>query len=330
MARSRWMGAAFTAAAVLTAAGCGYIGETMPPLLNIPRPISDLRAIERGDKIVVEFTTPALTTEGAVLKTLGRLELRAGPGPEGPFQADAWASAAKVWDVPAHLEAGRFEIAAPEWVGREIILGMKAFGTNGRDAGWSNLVVLNVTAPLGRPRNVKAVAVAAGVRLTWEPATASSYRVFRRGPGEQAAVEAAQTDQPEWLDTATVYDRPYLYRIQAFRKNGSTNSESELSDWVEIVPKDTFAPAAPSGVRAIAGTRTIELAWEPGAEPDLAGYRVYRSEGGGAFVKMGESSGPAYSDAGVESGKQYQYSISSLDLLGNESARGAPVSITAP
>jgi hypothetical protein len=329
MLRCRWIGAALAACAVLTAAGCGYIGEPLPPLLHIPRPVADLRAVQRADRVIVEFTVPTLTTEGAVLKQLGRLELRAGPGPEGSFSADAWASTAKVWDVPAGLEAGRFEIPAADWVGREIVLAMKAFGANGRDAGWSNLVVLSVAPPLGRPQDLKAAAVREGVRLEWK-ASAPSYRVFRRGPGEKQASEVARTDRPEWVDTSTEYDKPYLYRIQAFQQAGSSTAESQVSDWAEIVPKDTYAPTVPSGVKAIAGARTIELAWERGAEPDLAGYRVYRSEGDGPPSRVAETLAPTYSDVRVESGKRYRYAVSSFDALGNESSRSEPVEIAAP
>jgi len=36
--------------------GCGYIGEPLPPALNIPSRVTDLRAVEFGDKILAEWT----------------------------------------------------------------------------------------------------------------------------------------------------------------------------------------------------------------------------------------------------------------------------------
>ena len=41
----RWLVAA-AAAALL--AGCGYIGDPLPPLLNIPARVTDLTAVQRG------------------------------------------------------------------------------------------------------------------------------------------------------------------------------------------------------------------------------------------------------------------------------------------
>jgi hypothetical protein len=330
MAHTRWWRAAAAAGLTVFFAACGYIGEPMPPLLNIPKPVTDLRAIEHGDRIVVTFSPPRLTTEGVALKRLGRLELRAGPGPEGAFHPDAWASAAKVWQIPADPQQGRFEIPAGDWIGKEIILGIKAFGTNQRDAGWSNLVALAVVPPLARPADLRAAAVPQGVRLSWT-GQAPSYRIFRRGPGEQSPLEIATTDKPEWVDASTEYGKTYQYSVQAFRSAGHSSAESEISPPVEIVPKDTFPPAVPAGLKAIAGSQTIELAWDRNPESDLAGYRVYRAEGNGAWTRVAAAvTSPAYSDRKIESGKRYRYAVTAYDRLDNESPRSEPVEVTAP
>ena len=55
-------------------AGCGHVGDPMPPALHIPAPVSDLAAVERGDRIIVQFTVPELTTDGMVIKEYGELD----------------------------------------------------------------------------------------------------------------------------------------------------------------------------------------------------------------------------------------------------------------
>jgi fibronectin type 3 domain-containing protein len=71
---------------------------------------------------------------------------------------------------------------------------------------------------------------------------------------------------------------------------------------------------------------SVELSWESNTEPDLAGYRVYRSAGGGAFEKVADVSEiPAYSDHAVERGKTYRYAVTAMDKSGNESGRSATV-----
>src|SRR5262249_45012866 len=81
-------------------AACGYVGNPLPPTLDIPQPISDLRVAEYGEKILVEFTVPPLTTEGLALKSIRSLDLRIGPAP-APWNDNAWASSAKQVDCAA-------------------------------------------------------------------------------------------------------------------------------------------------------------------------------------------------------------------------------------
>ena len=54
----------------LFAAGCGSVGEPLPPLLNIPERSQDLSAVQTPEGIVLEWTWPAETTEGMPLKDL--------------------------------------------------------------------------------------------------------------------------------------------------------------------------------------------------------------------------------------------------------------------
>ena len=85
-------------------AGCGYIGNPRPPALDIPSALIDLRAAEDGDRILMVFTIPILTTEGMPLKSLRSVDLYAGPyaGPaNSPFNAAAWAETAKKYSVSA-------------------------------------------------------------------------------------------------------------------------------------------------------------------------------------------------------------------------------------
>src|SRR5206468_3717944 len=84
----------FTTAAMLSLCGCGYIGEPMPPALNIPQPVQDLRVVQYGDRLVVDFTIPGLTMEQLPVKETGTAELRIGPG-GAPFDMNRWIAGAK-------------------------------------------------------------------------------------------------------------------------------------------------------------------------------------------------------------------------------------------
>ncbi len=315
----------------LILSGCGYFGEPLYPLLNIPNRVGDLTAVQRGGVIVYQFTLPLLTTEGKQAR-IGRVELRAGEAGPGTFHVDDWAARAKPMDVvydqgKPHVMS---EMPASPWVGKDLVLAVKVYGVNKREAGWSNTALLAVIAPLEPPMSVEATAVAEGVRVTWK-GSAERYKIFRRVEDNPNFALMATVEKNEWIDAATEYRKRYEYKIQALRKLATGDVESELSEAASVTPEDKFPPAVPKGLNAIVATQGFELVWERNTEPDLAGYRLYRSVGGGAFEKLADvADTPSYSDRSVESGKVYRYKVSSVDRSQNESAQSEPVEILAP
>jgi fibronectin type 3 domain-containing protein len=105
---------------------------------------------------------------------------------------------------------------------------------------------------------------------------------------------------------------------------------------VKVFANDIFPPAVPSGLQAAASgpgqPPFVDLIWAPDSEADLAGYRVYRRVNNGQILKLNSElvKTPAYRDTNVVPGKTYSYSVSAVDIRGNESARSEEVSETAP
>lgn len=314
-------------------AGCGSIGDVLPPTLDIPLPVTDLRARQAAGKVIVDFTVPALTTEGLPL-VLRSAELRAGPYAGEPFDADAWAAQARVLDTSG-LKPGpaRIEVDAAPWTGQEVFFRVRLFGKKGRDGGWSGFASLRVVAPLAAPSGLSAEATAAGVRLTWAgPAEPGGllYRVLR-GVGQGAPSEAAVVGARQWLDTDARYGESYSYVVQAVLRTGGAVAESAWSAPVSITPVDRFPPAAPGGLAAVAGPSSIELTWDGNGEADLGGYVVYRAAGDSGWQRAGERLGvPSYSDRNVQPGTRYRYAVTAVDQLGNESPRSSPVEAQLP
>ncbi|MFB3829277.1 MAG: fibronectin type III domain-containing protein [Bryobacteraceae bacterium] len=317
------------AAVALASAGCGYIGEPLPPLLNIPERITDLAAVQRGGKIIAQFTAPRLTTEGVVMRTAPRLELRAGEGGD-PFDADRWAERSPVI-TSGVVEDGRarYEFPAAAWTGKEIILGARAVAANGRDSGWSNLVVLRVAPPPQQPVGLRGESVPDGVRLTWQGA-GGRFRVYRHGEGETPA-PVATAEGTAWVDTTAEAGKTYTYVVQALVNTGENEAESELSAPAGVVVEDRRPPAAPTGVTAAASAGSIQIVWDRNAEADLAGYRVYRSVSEGQRALAADMlTAPLYTDRAIEPGKTYSYTVSAVDKSGNESGQSEAAEATAP
>jgi hypothetical protein len=303
------------------------VGDPLPPLRNIPGPIADVAAVQRGGRLIVQFTPPTLTTEGMPVPTPLRVDLRVGVA-VNPFTPEGWASQAKqIPEVGVKDGLARYEIPAAEWAGREVTIAARTIGSNRKDSGWSNFVNLEIVPEPEKPAGVRPESTAKGVRLTWQGG-AGRYHVFRRAGDEKEYRLAASPEQPEWVDEGVETGKTYSYLVQRIVPAGVKTAESELSGAATITVKDSFPPATPTGLRAVGATSSIELTWERNTEADLAGYRVYRSAGDGPFEKVGDVAVPAYSDRAVEAGKPYRYRVTAVDASGNESERSSEVAVT--
>jgi hypothetical protein len=323
----------FLCAAALAAlmSGCGYVGNPMPPLADIPSAVKDLNAVQRGGAILVEFTVPLTTTENMPIRKVLKLDLRIGTA-GAPFDVGAWAAGAKqVTGAKYSNGIARYEIPSAEFTGKDVAVGVRAIGANGKAAAWSNIAMLPVIAPPETPREVQVGDTAAGEHLVWT-AKGDGFRVFRRIGDAGDFTLAATTQQPEWTDHDVDFDRLYTYRVQTVMKlAGGTEAEGDMSAEVTVTPRDVFPPAAPAALVASTAPTSIELSWNPNTERTMGTYSVYRSAAGAAFEKIADAVAiPAYSDRTAEHGKSYRYQVTAVSRTGHESPRSEPVEITLP
>lgn len=320
-------GAAFLSAFGL--AGCGYMGQPLPPALKRPVRVTDLAAVQRGSNVIVQFTIPKATTEDIPLKGDVDIELRVGP-PDKPFHLDVWQHNADRVPVAAKEDDGRpraaasIPVPARKWYGKTVDIAVNIRGPSGNTAGWSNFVILPVIPALAMPEDLQATDAPNGVHLEWR-AKAPEFRIFRKLVGEPDWKQIGTSTMPSYTDTIE-YGKTYQYRVQAVQKVDDTYAESEISDVHTIKPEDRFPPAVPAGLSAIPGSRSIELVWERNTEKDFGTYRVYRDG-----TKVAEDlTAPAYSDRDAKPGVKYSYRVSAVDTAGNESAKTAPVEAAIP
>ncbi len=322
------------AIAVLWLTGCGYVGPVLPPSPELPQAVTDLTVVERGDQLVISFSTPPRTTDNIPVQELSKIDLRIGPNIV-PFDFECWAASA----TPYELEPpGRNDPENPvgvtlsktvpitNWVGKRIAIAVRtAVKRKDHYSSWSNRVVLNVI-PAIAPPVVKAQSTAKGVLLTWSSEGSElDYRVFRKSAADAVPAEIGTSKVLEFLDTTSQYDTPYQYTVIAARGL----SESVRSESVSITPTDIFPPSVPSSITALAGPNSIEVSWQRSPEPDLKGYHVYRSVDGGPFQAVGGLlTVPAYSDRNVEHGKTYRYEVNAVDQKNNASERSIAAQVS--
>ncbi len=226
--------------------------------------------------------------------------------------------------------------------------------TNDRSAGLSNQVQVPLAPVLPPPIDLKGTVAADGVQLNWTgivhehdtPDMRHIYRVYRREAGtnkDTIAGEVALTTLPqaEFVDHSFEWQKTYDYRVCVVTvvptaAGPATQVEGDDSAPVEVVAKDVFPPAVPSGLQAVAsgvGQRPfIDLTWAPVTDADLAGYNIYRHEESQQPTKINTDlvKTPAFRDGTVQLGTRYYYSVSAVDLRGNESSRSEETSETVP
>ncbi len=100
---------------------------------------------------------------------------------------------------------------------------------------------------------------------------------------------------------------------------------TERDDLLGRFSVDTVPPAPPSGIAAMLRDAAIQLTWVAGGEPDLAGYRVYRSTSPlTGFTLIATTEATNYRD-NLE-GVVY-HRLTAVDRAGNESAPSVSVAL---
>lgn len=111
--------------------------------------------------------------------------------------------------------------------------------------------------------------------------------------------------------------------IRAQETLGSVAVESAASETACVMPADTFAPAPPRSLTAVASEGTISLIWEPNDESDLAGYLILRGAAPGEKLQALTAmpiTGATYRDTTIQPGAAYVYAVVAVDKGNNISA----------
>lgn len=239
----------------------------------------------------------------------------------------------------------------------EVTYAVEVQNRNSRSAGVSNRVHVPAIATLPPPTDLATQLTGDGVVLTWtsaaEPENSEGlqlrYRIYRRDESTNKDTIAGEVPLDEsgpahFTDSTLEWEKTYLYRITAVsilkRPDSEVQIEGDDTPPVRVIAYDVFPPAIPAGLQAAysgEGQKSfIDLIWAPVTNSDLAGYNIYRSEYrnemNGPAIKLNSElvKSPAYRDSAVTSGKTYTYTVSAVDVRGNESQQSEPTSEPVP
>jgi hypothetical protein len=269
-------------------ASCGAPGVPIPPSLELARPVTDLRAARKGDKVFLVWNVPAKTTDRQAIRHPGEtlvcrnLKLTADdckhpitkiPASRFPLTS----SASTVKGAPSAKVEASFTDTLPDELQKQdptaaITYAVSVENDSGRSAGLSNPVQVPSAPTLPPPANLRAEVKSDGVLLTWDCPHASmvadaityKVRIYRREQGKQSwtkvsdanVSDCASNSTSNFLDQTFEWERNYEYRatvVTVVTAPGKPEAEVEGDDTpaIAVFAHDVFPPAVPTGLQAV-------------------------------------------------------------------------------
>lgn len=339
---------------------CGTPGAPLPPSLGIPKPVTDLEAARTASTVTLTWTDPRETTDGELIRKRGKVIVfrrlsteasgrRIGEVALQPTLKEQQPGAKQsVTDSLAELLSGPTAAKQAEFASYTVV----AESSPGKDGGPSEEASVPLVPTLPQPRITLKV-IPGGVVVSWQNAavppaygsfqTNYSYRIMRREEGAKEPLKAGEAPAVgagiEFLDSGVEWQKTYQYWVtpvtswQLGGKRGEVEGESSAE--TTILANDTFPPAQPSGLQAVFSGQAepgIDLTWTPNTDQDLAGYNVYRQTADQPPAKINTElvKTPSFHDANVQPGNRYIYSVTAVDLRGNESAPSQQAAESVP
>jgi hypothetical protein len=351
-------------------ASCGAPGIPIPPSLELAKPVTDLRAVRKGDRVYLAWTIPVETTERRAIRHPGSTRVcrslddtmkgcgipAAETPPDAAVQAKS-APAKKDGSPVARMTASYVDKLSLDLQGHatsQVTYAVEVLNESNRSTGLSNQVQVPAAPTLPPPANFQTQVTAEGVVLSWTapppppqtPGLRHVYRVYRRAKGTNKDALAGELPLEDpgsvrLIDHSFDWEQTYSYRatvVSLIARDGKPELQVEGEDTprVTVVAHDVFPPAVPAGLQAVFSgvgqTPFVDLVWAPDTDADLAGYNIFRREQDEQPGKINSElvKSPSYRDANVQPGKTYFYSVSAVDVRENASSRSEEANETIP
>jgi hypothetical protein len=127
--------------------------------------------------------------------------------------------------------------------------------------------------------------------------------------------------ETQYTDPRLSWGATRCYAVRSVETVDALTVESEATSPTCVTLADTFPPAAPKGLQAVATEGVINLIWDANSETDLDGYILLRAVAPGdelAPITPSPIRETAYPDR-VPAGMRYVYALKAVDKAGNAS-----------
>lgn len=203
----------------------------------------------------------------------------------------------------------------------------------------SNLITIVPVEVPSPPTGIAAKSEPEGVSLSWQKpsgteATFAGYNIYRFPPiGDISELGLPVNSEP--VKETAFRDTPplgtYRYKVTAVAATGPPRIESDATQSVLVEFVDLVPPPLPAGLSVLSESDAVRLLWEAVPAPDLAGYRIFRTEETERKLLTPQLlTETLFRDDTIVRGTSYVYSVTSVDKNGNESAPASSDPVLVP
>ena len=271
--------------------GCGAPSVPLPPSLELPKPVTDLQATRKADRVSLSWSVPTQTTDGQTVRHMGPFQvcrtldsvMKECGTPVGTIAAPSVPQSSstqrkrgrqKSANPSAKIPASYVDTIPPDLQKEnptgQITYAVLAPNEDGRSAGLSNQVQVPAAPTLPPPEGLQAQVNGDGIVLNWAespegqelPHLRHSYRVYRREQGSANSIAIGEipldaSTRVQLVDHSFEWEKTYDYRVTVvtlISLPGKPAAEVEGNDSTElkVFAHDIFPPAAPAGLEAVA------------------------------------------------------------------------------
>jgi hypothetical protein len=329
---------------------CGKKGPPLPPFARVPAAPGEFAAARRGTTAQLRFVVPATNTDGSRPADLVRVDVYAMSSADTVTDDEVVRRGRRVGtldinpppDPDEDPDAPRPESAREKEVGLDqgapaqisesipdpdesgvryyVSVGVNKRGRRG-PASRRSAVPLGPAPSAPAPPEVSYDEKTITVSWTDEAADEGSagVEVYDATTGKRLTAKPITTGS--FADQRLEWGAERCYALGRLSEIDRMPVESEESEKTCVTLKDTFPPAAPTGVTAVAAEGSVNLIWNANSEGDLAGYLVLRGAAGEKPKPITPKpvQETTFRDT-VPTGSRVTYAIAAVDKAGNVSA----------
>ena len=280
---------------LLIAVSCGVKTAPYPAAATLPNKVLNLsQAITDTGEVILTWNTPENNMVGRPLKDLGGFEIEMAEYLLDEYYCETCPHQFRKVDLVPTLSPPPGLSLAPgpySWrhqmkmnhVYRFRVAGVSPNGGVHPQA-WSETVVWSVPAPGALPGFSVALGDKA-VNIGWSrPSAGYQAEIEKQRPdGEWTALTGLEHKSGAYSDLAVEYEKSYTYRGRLTKLKEDSSIPGPWSREITVRVIDVTPPPVPGYIDAALAKGGVQLKWESvAADPDLAGYRVYRQISGEA------------------------------------------------